>query len=728
MLKETLWLTAIQSGILFLALWGIFRLVPSIPANAKVWMWRLAFLKPLLSLLPFAVISLPVLPGAAPVANSKAMPSDFYYIEESTRLTSNPTPVEDAEITETPINAPAATPDPLIAMWLMGAFAICGYAAWGTVRNMRLVRCSTEVNDPDLQEALDELCRRANLRRRPRLLASSDATTAMLVGGKGYSIVLPESSLTQGSLSDQRLMIAHEVAHIARRDLWWFGLASLVQSLFFFNPMVWIAARCSRLDHESATDQDASRLAGGPIQTYAHMLLRATVIARPRFAPGALPMAESYRTIHRRLEAMKHFNSKPTFWRRTATAALALLTMSMLPAYNLVAAALPFEDLPQKEKPKVENDKKIVTKSEDVIIVERSKDGKTWKLVKPKKGQKVSRDVVIREVKNGNTVELAHPKPDQKTAGNIVIWQVKPGKDGKKTRVIEIRTNDGKKVKTIRDNIVVIDGKIVESKDLQRIKVDKVKAEKGKTIPKTEIVTTNTVTETKASTLGTVAADVVVNQRAEPKAQDVVVIRGDAKSYVIDQPSSYIVREDPIVQNVAVGRTLTRPANGQVARAGVPGQSLATIVRDGVQVGDAWEISGKNVVVTVKDGVYTVKADGEVVIRPVRSRTGAQTFRTGVVSTSPSDLVDAVRKYRSVAGSTRSISGNLQSDQKDVRTIYGSLKGQTYKPLTTRGVYGTPRLKSIGSLTIGNSKLEKPKEEKKKVDDWSTDPFKGKGS
>jgi len=631
MLKETLWLTAIQSGILFLALWGIFRLVPSIPANAKVWMWRLAFLKPLLSLLPFAVISLPVLPGAAPVANSKAMPSDFYYIEESTRLTSNPTPVEDAEITETPINAPAATPDPLIAMWLMGAFAICGYAAWGTVRNMRLVRCSTEVNDPDLQEALDE------------------------------------------------------------RDLWWFGLASLVQSLFFFNPMVWIAARCSRLDHESATDQDASRLAGVPIQTYADMLLRATVIARPRFAPGALPMAESYRTIHRRLEAMKHFNSKPTFWRRTATAALALLTMSMLPAYNLVAAALPFEDLPQKERPKVENDKKIVTKSEDVIIVERSKDGKTWKLVKPKKGQKVSRDVVIREVKNGNTVELAHPKPDQKTAGNIVIWQVKPGKDGKKTRVIEIRTNDGKKVKTIRDNIVVIDGKIVESKDLQRIKVDKVKAEKGKTIPKTEIVTTNTVTETKASTLGTVAADVVVNQRAEPKAQDVVVIRGDAKSYVIDQPSSYIVR-------------------------------------DGVQVGDAWEISGKNVVVTVKDGVYTVKADGEVVIRPVRSRTGAQTFRTGVVSTSPSDLVDAVRKYRSVAGSTRSISGNLQSDQKDVRTIYGSLKGQTYKPLTTRGVYGTPRLKSIGSLTIGNSKLEKPKEEKKKVDDWSTDPFKGKGS
>lgn len=352
MTRETLLLIALQSGALFLALWGIFRLIPSIPANAKAWMWRLAFLKPLLSLLPFAVVTLPLLPRADVVPSPPSLTETVGVFEatpvsgiRSVATADSPTFVGEAipfaaEKSGLPI-------DPFLAAWYLGVALVAVFGLRGMYVSQKAVRQAENIERADLQLALGELLNKAQVNKPTRLLSSDRIQSAMLVGGRSYNILLPQEAVENGSFQDLRLMLAHEVAHIARRDLVWFGLTSAVQSLFFFNPMVWIAARCSRLDHESATDRHASQLAGVPVQTYAEMLLRATVVSRPSLVPGSLPMAESYRTIHRRLEAMKHFNTKPTFWRRTATAALAMLTLSLLPAYELRAAAYPDEFYPE---------------------------------------------------------------------------------------------------------------------------------------------------------------------------------------------------------------------------------------------------------------------------------------------------------------------------------------------------------------------------------------------
>ncbi|MBC8065851.1 MAG: M56 family metallopeptidase [Chlorobia bacterium] len=345
MTRETLLLIALQSGALFLALWGIFRLVPSVPAGAKAWLWRLAFLKPLLSLLPFAVVTLRVLP--APEAVSSGMNETFESAPIAGPLHLEPVQFSSTALTVAPVETSGSLVDPLLIAWYMGVFAVACSSLWGMRRSLRLAHEACPVANLELVEALEELLEKARVARPVRLLSSSKVRSAMLVGGKNYAIVLPAEIVSHGSFVDLRMMLAHEVAHIARRDLMWFGLTTVVQSLFFFNPMVWVAARCSRLDHESATDRHAMILAGVPVRTYAEMLLRATVVTRQNLAPGSLPVAASYRTIHRRLQAMKHFNSKPTLWRRTAIAALALLTLSLLPAYELAAAAWPGGQFPE---------------------------------------------------------------------------------------------------------------------------------------------------------------------------------------------------------------------------------------------------------------------------------------------------------------------------------------------------------------------------------------------
>lgn len=350
MTREDILLITLQSGALLIVIWGIFRLFPTIPANSKAWIWRLAFLKPLLSLLPFAVITLHVLPSNPVVSEPVA--------DVGISRVKTPASLSSTEIARESAASQRSNADPILILWILGVCATAGYGLWGLGKAILIIRSATPITQPELQEALVDLMDRAGVEPPINLLASPLVQSAMLVGGFRPTIVLPTSAVEEGSTSDLRLMLAHEIAHIARRDLTWFGVTSAVQTLFFFNPVVWLAAKCSRLDHESATDRYAAQLAGVPIHAYADMLLRATVAARIGLAPGTLRMAASYRTIHRRLEAMKHFNLKPSVGRKSAIAALALVTCGLLPTYQLAQA-----------QSKIEPEKKVIAKKPSSKLV-----------------------------------------------------------------------------------------------------------------------------------------------------------------------------------------------------------------------------------------------------------------------------------------------------------------------------------------------------------------------
>lgn len=416
MTRESLALAAVQSGLLFLAIWIVFRLVPSIPANAKAWIWRLAFLKPVTSLLPFAVVTLHVLPAAPSVPAISSLP-----ISEIVPIAASQYRVEPVPVAPSPV-------DPLLLVWIIGAAGVALYGVRNWIRAVQVVRRAQPVANFAVQKAFGELQIRAGISVPLRLLSSSEVPSAMLVGGPRPAIVLPAKALASGSPSDIRLMLAHEIAHLARHDLLWFGLIWTVQSLFFFNPLVWLAARCSRLDHESATDRHASQLAKVPIQTYAEMLLRATVVARRPLVPGTVPMAESYRTIHQRLEAMKHFNSQPSFLRKSVIATLALATVGLLPVYQLAQAAPePQETKPAPVKPKVKAKAKAAKQSKGITLWTKV-NGKTEKLYV--KGIKEGEWVVLQDGqklrffvhKDGKLIPKKVTTPK---SGSIVVPKVK---------------------------------------------------------------------------------------------------------------------------------------------------------------------------------------------------------------------------------------------------------------------------------------------------------------
>ena len=120
-------------------------------------------------------------------------------------------------------------------------------------------------------------------------------------------------------------VIAHERAHLARRDHWWKVLGYLVLALHWFNPLVWVAYILFCRDIELACDEKVVKgLDGAARADYSQALLSC---AAPKRAVAACPLAFGEGNIKTRVKSALHYR-KPAFW-VAAAAVLAVVIVAV---------------------------------------------------------------------------------------------------------------------------------------------------------------------------------------------------------------------------------------------------------------------------------------------------------------------------------------------------------------------------------------------------------------
>ena len=120
-------------------------------------------------------------------------------------------------------------------------------------------------------------------------------------------------------------VIAHECAHLARRDHWWKVLGYLVLALHWFNPLVWVAYILFCRDIELACDEKVVKgLDGAARADYSQALLSC---AAPKRAVAACPLAFGEGNIKTRVKSALHYR-KPAFW-VAAAAVLAVVIVAV---------------------------------------------------------------------------------------------------------------------------------------------------------------------------------------------------------------------------------------------------------------------------------------------------------------------------------------------------------------------------------------------------------------
>jgi beta-lactamase regulating signal transducer with metallopeptidase domain len=142
-----------------------------------------------------------------------------------------------------------------LAIWFAGTAILAMVSLIRIFRFHRLLDACSRVSN-ELSDVASQVAHAFGIRVRPRIIVTAANVTPFVWWILGRTIiVVPESAVQKLEPRELRLLIAHEVAHIKRRDHYfrWVEWAAII--LFWWNPVVWWARRELRISEELACDE-----------------------------------------------------------------------------------------------------------------------------------------------------------------------------------------------------------------------------------------------------------------------------------------------------------------------------------------------------------------------------------------------------------------------------------------------------------------------------------------
>lgn len=286
---------SVSAGWLVLAVLLLRPLLRAAPKWAAPALWGIVGLR---LLMPFSVESaLSLIPSAETVspeimmAREPAIQSGVPIINQAVN------PVIAEHFTPNPANS--ANPLQIwlfvaAAVWVIGTAAMLLYAFISWLMLRRRLRTAVRLRD--------------------NLWQSENVSSPFVLGVFRPRIYLP-FSLPEGDMAH---VIAHERAHIARKDHWWKPLGFLLLAVHWFNPLLWAAYVLLCRDIELACDERVvGKLPPEARADYSQALLECSVKRR---LIAACPLAFGEVGVKERVKRVLSYK-KPAFWLTAAAAA-----------------------------------------------------------------------------------------------------------------------------------------------------------------------------------------------------------------------------------------------------------------------------------------------------------------------------------------------------------------------------------------------------------------------
>lgn len=286
--------TAVQASYLVLALVLVRLIFRKAPKKLLCALWTLVGLR---LIFPFSLSSVfSLLPSRTPVAASGdiggvLVQSGFSAFDHAVNTALQTMAAQQqtaaSATPQLPVRVEINWAGILTLVWLCG---VCLLALYAIVSYLRL---RLQVREAVKAEDGVRLCDRI--------------PSPFILGVLRPRIYLP-TGVAEG---DRPLILAHERAHLKRRDHLWKPLGFLLLTLYWFNPVLWVAYVLLCRDIELACDERVLKEQGSEIKrAYAEALLRCSA---PKHLVRACPVAFGETGVKGRIKSVLNYK-KPAFW------------------------------------------------------------------------------------------------------------------------------------------------------------------------------------------------------------------------------------------------------------------------------------------------------------------------------------------------------------------------------------------------------------------------------
>lgn len=212
----------------------------------------------------------------------------------------------------------------LIALWICGAVAMWLNTAIASAKLRERLASSLPLPEEWQQQAL-RIQRELGIHRRVRYVMMEGFASPALNMSFSPTVVIPMELLS----SDEAYIefaLRHELTHVKRGDHLVCLLLTLLKAVYWFNPVVWVAARLMKADMETACDSSVvAPMDGVQKKQYAATIIDMYAQAQPQFVLG-LALGSTRQTAERRVRGI-YMRSRSA---RGTKAAAVLMTLVML--------------------------------------------------------------------------------------------------------------------------------------------------------------------------------------------------------------------------------------------------------------------------------------------------------------------------------------------------------------------------------------------------------------
>lgn len=178
----------------------------------------------------------------------------------------------------------------LVPLWACGVLALSVRLLWGCAKVSTLKRTGDPA-EPAVLATVARLSERVGVSGPVRVLISSLTDGPSVIGALRPVILLPAATLLGLTADQLEAVLAHELAHIRRFDYLVNIAQMLIETLFFYHPVVWWISGRIRRERELCCDDIAVSCCGDPVG-YARALtaLERVRIATPSLALGVVAL------------------------------------------------------------------------------------------------------------------------------------------------------------------------------------------------------------------------------------------------------------------------------------------------------------------------------------------------------------------------------------------------------------------------------------------------------